>query len=166
MRKTEIADANAKRIAVQKEIQGSSDSRYVHRLHGVLLCCKGHGCRWVAEALGRSPATVSKWVRDFERGGFDALRDAPRPGRPAALGEDVLRRLGRDLRRTPRDLGYRQNLWDGKVLSHHLREAYGVRLGVRQCQRLFGQLGFRQRKPRPVIAKADAEAQADHKKKP
>ncbi|MCZ7586036.1 MAG: IS630 family transposase, partial [Deltaproteobacteria bacterium] len=70
-----------------------------------------------------------------------------------------MKALGRDLRRDPRALGYEQNLWDGKLLSHHLQARYGVALGVRQCQRLFSRLGFRRRKPRPQIAKADPAAQ-------
>jgi transposase len=39
-------------------------------------------------------------------------------------------------------------------------------MGVRQCQRLFHQLGFRRRKPRSLIAQADPEAQAAYKKTP
>jgi hypothetical protein len=39
-------------------------------------------------------------------------------------------------------------------------------LGVRQCQRLFRQFGFRLRKPRPVIAKADQDKPAEYKKTP
>jgi hypothetical protein len=34
-----------------------------------------------------------------------------------------------------------------------------VDLGVRQCQRLVRQFGFRRRKPRPQIASADPGAQ-------
>jgi transposase len=68
------------------------------------------------------------------------------------------------LRLSPREFGYSQNLWDGKLLSHHLSKSYGVQLGERQCRRLFRQLGFRRRKPRPVIAKADEEAQREYKK--
>ena len=67
-------------------------------------------------------------------------------------------------RKHHRELGYQQNLWDGKLLSHHLRESYGVDLGVRQCQRIFRNLGFRLRKPRPLIAKADPEEQEAFKK--
>ena len=37
-------------------------------------------------------------------------------------------------------------------------------MGVRQCQRIFHQLGFRRRKPRPLIAQADPEAKAAYKK--
>ncbi len=72
--------------------------------------------------------------------------------------------INSDLRNDPRNLGYSQNLWDGKLLSYHLENVYKVKLGVRQCQRLFNKLGFRLRKPRPVIARADEEAQVDFKK--
>jgi transposase len=70
----------------------------------------------------------------------------------------------KDLRVHPRDLGYGQNLWDGKLLAHHLRQSYKIQLGVRQCQRLFRSMGFRRRKPRPMIAQADPEAQRAFKK--
>ena len=53
-----------------------------------------------------------------------------------------------------------------KLLSHHLKARHGVALKVRQCQRLFGQLGFRLRKPRPQIAQADPVRQRAFKKTP
>jgi transposase len=72
--------------------------------------------------------------------------------------------IGRALRSKPSDAGMRVNLWDGKTLSAWIEKAYGVQLRVRQCQRLFRQLDFRLRKPRPVLAKADPGRQKKHKK--
>lgn len=114
--------------------------------------------------LGQAPRTVQYWVRRFESHGFAGLQEQPRKGRPAALNEIALAKIGKDLRQEPRSLGYSQNFWDGKLLSHHLAAAYGVQMGIRQCQRLFKRLGFRLRKPRPVIAKSDPEAQKAYKK--
>lgn len=166
MRKIEVKDADIMRIAVQQEIQRSEESRYDHRLHGILLVCSGFSCNEVAQFFGHSPRSVQYWVHRFEESGFAGLQEAPRPGRPTGLDEDMRRALGQDLRRSPRELEYTQNLWDGKLLSHHLAQNFGIHLGVRQCQRLFRQLGFRRRKPRPLIAKADAEAQRKYKKTP
>ncbi|MBM9532148.1 winged helix-turn-helix domain-containing protein, partial [Desulfoprunum benzoelyticum] len=45
-----------------------------------------------------------------------------------------------------------------------IQDQWGISLGVRQCQRLFRQLGFRLRKPRPKIAHADPAQQAEYKK--
>ncbi|MBI2422858.1 MAG: winged helix-turn-helix domain-containing protein [Candidatus Hydrogenedentes bacterium] len=109
---------------------------------------------------------VQYWVRRFNEDGFAGLREGERPGRPPALGEADLESLGLELRKAPTDFGYAQNLWDGKLLQVHLAQRYGAQLGVRQCQRLFTSLGFRLRKPRPVIAQADPEAQRAYKKTP
>ena len=46
-------------------------------------------------------------------------------------------------------------MWDGPLLAEHLRQRFGVDLGVRQCQRVFRQMGFRLRKPRPQVAQSD-----------
>ena len=164
MRRLEIADADIMRIAVQQEILRSEESRYDHRLHGVLLCCSGFSCCEVAEVLGQSARTVQYWLRRFAKSGFAGLQEGLRPGRPCALDAAERERIGRDLRASPRSLGYLQTLWDGKLLSHHIQKAFGLHLGVRQCQRLFRQMGFRRRKPRPVIAKANPEAQRAYKK--
>jgi transposase len=166
MRRLEIRDADIMRIAVQQEIQRSEESRYDHRLHGVLLCCSGLSCYEVARMFGQSARTVEYWLQRFEHSGLAGLQDRTRPGRPCALTAAMRERVAADLRRNPRSLGYGQTLWDGKLLSHHLRQSFGVTVGVRQCQRLFRQFGFRRRKPRPVIAQADPEAQRAYKKTP
>jgi len=164
MRKLKVTDVEIMRLAVQQEIARSEESRYDHRLHGILLVSNGISCYQVAEWLGQNPVTIQRWVNRFEADGFAGLQEGERSGRPRRLNETQWEAVDRDLRRSPRELGYAQNLWDGKLLAHHLEEAYEVDVGVRQCQRMFRQLGFRLRKPRPVIAKADPAAQTAYKK--
>ena len=96
--------------------------------------------------------------------GLSGLADADRPGRPCRLNEQQLQQIQEALRSSPADFGLAANLWDGKLLSHFIHQRFGVDLGVRQCQRLFRQFGFRLRKPRPLIAKADPEKQEAFKK--
>ena len=163
MRKLEIENPEFMRLVIQDEIARSEESRYDHRLHGILLVCSGFSCSEVATMLGQSRRTVQYWVRRFEQSGFAGLQDGFRTGRPRTVDQETIEKVGRDLRLSPRELGYSQNLWDGKLLSHHLARCYSVQLGVRQCQRLFRELGFRRRKPRPVIAQADPEAQQAYK---
>lgn len=164
MRKLEVTDTEIMRIALQQEVLRSEESRYDHRLHGVLLVCSGVSCSEVAKLLGHGPRTIQYWVRRFEESGFAGLQETPRPGRPSLINGDIRNGIAADLRCSPRELGYSQNLWDGKLLSHHLSKQYDVRLGERQCRRFFHQLGFRRRKPRAVMAKADREAQHRSKK--
>ena len=161
-----IKDAETIVLGLQDEIRRSEESRYDHRLHGVLLVAQGMSCRQVSELLGDAPRTVAYWVRRFERDGLGGLTEEERPGRPRRLSEDHIQDIDEALRRQPSDFGLTGNLWDGKTLSAYVKSQWDVGLGARQCQRLFRQLGFRLRKPRPLIASANPEDQARVKKTP
>jgi transposase len=164
MKPLTIADSATIILGLQDEIRRTEESRYDHRLHGVLLVAQGMTCPEVAALLGDAPRTVEYWIRGFEEKGLAALREGERSGRPRRLSEKHLRGINAALRRMPRELGLSGNLWDGKTLAAWIEREYGIDLGVRQCQRLFRRLGFRLRKPRPAIAQADPERQKAHKK--
>ena len=160
MKKLTISEDRKKEIIA--EIRRSNDSRYDHRLHGLLLVANGMSPYRVSEVLGNSPKSIENWVNVYIEEGLDALRETKRSGRPPRLS-NLMDSIDSDLMKNPRYLGYSQNLWDGKLLSHHLREKYDIDLGTRQCQRIFRKLRFRLRKPRPVIAKGDPEKQDEFK---
>ena len=164
MKKLTISDAETIILILQDEIRRSYEARYDHRLHAILMVAQGMSCRKVAQMLGDSPRTVAYWVQRFEAEGLSGLADADRSGRPSRLNEQQLQLIEEALRSDPSQYGLTGNLWDGKLLSHFISQEFGVKLGVRQCQRLFRRLGFRLRKPRPLIAKADPEIQAAFKK--
>jgi transposase len=166
MKPLTIRDAETVILGLQDEIRRSDQSRYDHRLHGVLLVAHGMSCRQVAGLLGDGPRTVAYWVGRFEEDGLSGLTEEERPGRPRRLTEEQIHQIDAALRRTPTDFGLSGNLWDGKTLSAFVKNQWDVDLGARQCQRLFRQLGFRMRKPRPLIAKADPEEQERLKKTP
>jgi transposase len=153
-------------LGLQDEIRRSEESRYDHRLHGVLLVAQGMSCPQVGGLLGDAPRSVEYWVRRFEERGLAGLSEGQRSGRPRRLSEAQLQELDQALRQTPRDLGLTGTLWDGKTLSAWIEQRFQIHLAVRQCQRLFRQRGFRLRKPRPLIAHADLERQKTHKKTP
>ena len=152
-------------LSLQQEIQRSEESRYDHRLHGVLLVAQGMTCPEVARLLGDSRRSVEYWVHRYEKRGLGGLTEGERPGRPGRLDEEQMQEINRVLRAKPSDAGMRVNLWDGKTLSAWIDKTYGVQIGVRQCQRLFRHLEFRLRKPRPLLANADPTRQKKHKKK-
>jgi transposase len=166
MKPLTVADSETIILALQDEIRRSEESRYDHRLHGLLLVAHGRTCPEVAALLGDAPRTVEYWIRGFEERGLAALREGDRSGRPGRLSAKHLRGINAALRRMPREMGLGGNVWDGKTLAAWIKRQYGIALGVRQCQRLFRRLGFRLRKPRPALAQADPERQKAHKKTP
>lgn len=166
MKKLSIENPDVMQIALQQEIVRSEEARYDNKLHGVLLACRGMTSEEIASILGRGVRTVQYWIKRFNQNGFAGLREKEGRGRPGTLEEKEIKSIGKNLRKSPRDFEYSQNMWDGKMLSHHIHVKYGKDIGVRQCQRLFHDLGFRLRKPRPMIAQADPKAKEAFKKTP
>jgi len=154
-----IPDAQTVILGLQDEIRRSHDARYDHRLHAILLVAQGMSASKVAHLLGDAPRTVAYWVSQFNEIGLAGLVEVERPGRPPRLSEEQLGEIDAVLRKRPSECGLTGNLWDGKTLSAFIMQTWGIELGVRQCQRIFRQLGFRLRKPRPKIASADPELQ-------
>ena len=165
MKTLSIGNPEVMVLALQEEIQRSHESRYDHRLHGVLLVAQGLSPPAVARLLGDAPRTVEYWVHRFEAQGLAGLREGVRPGRPSRLDPAQVARVQAALRGKPADVGLRGNLWDGKTLAAYVRQL-GVALRPRQCRNLLRRWEFRYRKPRPVIARADPAKQAAHKKTP
>ena len=164
MKPLTISDAASIIVGLQQEIQRSEESRYDHRLHGVLLVAQGLTCPEVGSLLGDAPRTVEYWVRRFEARGWEGLLEGQRPGRGPRLNAGQLGEVNRILRSRPTAPGMAVNLWDGKTLAAWIENNYAIRLRVRQCQRLFRQLDFRLRTPRPVLAKANPGQQKARKK--
>jgi len=164
VRRTAIPDAETFIAAVQDEISGTKEGRYYHRLHVVLHVLHGASSYEAARIYGDSPRSVEYWMQRLVSRGLAGLEEGDRPGRPGRLASSAQQRLRSEIRRSPRDLGYDQNLWDGVLLSHHLQERYGVSLSVRQCQRLFHKLGFTLQRPRRQAHEADPLQQEVFKK--
>src|SRR5262245_837490 len=146
MKPLTISDQEDMIMALQDEIRRNDTSRYDHRLHGVLLVAQGMTCPQVAGLLGDSPRAVVHWVQRFEAEGLAGLSEGERPGRPSRLSAAQLAQVEAALRASPTKFGLPTQMWDGPTLSAFLREVLRVNLKVRQCQRLFRQLGFRLRK--------------------
>jgi len=65
--------------ANQEVIARSEESRYDHRLHGVLLVSQGLSGARVAEWFGEDLRMAARWVQRFHAWGFASLRKGERP---------------------------------------------------------------------------------------
>src|SRR5437879_13260696 len=107
MKALTISDSASIIFGLQQEVQRSEESRYDHRLHGVLLVAQGMTCPEVGRLLGDAPRSVEYWVRRFEERGLVGLSEGQRSGRPRRLSEAQLQDVDQALRQTRRDLGLR-----------------------------------------------------------
>src|SRR5438132_693274 len=94
MKPLTIAESETIILGLQDEIRRSEESRYDHRLHGVLLVAQGMTCPEVGRLLGDAPRSVEYWVRRFEERGLAGLSEGQRSGRPRRLSEAPLQDVG------------------------------------------------------------------------
>ena len=92
MRALTVPDAENVILALQDEIRRSEESRYDHRLHGLLLVAQGMTAPTVGRMLGDSTRSVQYWVRRYEEEGLSGLAEGDRHRRDRG-GREHLRGL-------------------------------------------------------------------------
>ena len=101
----------------------------------------------IARHLKVSRQSVSRWYREWERGGVRALKGAGRAGRKPRLTDADLRRIERGLKQGPEALGYSTSLWTAQRAAVLITEVCGVRFHPGHVWRLLGQLGWSCQRP-------------------
>ncbi len=138
MRRLQPSGASALRAALAAALRLSEHSRYLLRLHAVLLVSVGRSCYEVAAWLGTDPRSVERWVHAFQTSDIAGLHDHHHGGRKSRLTHQQLDELAMVLCQAPQAQGYDRLRWSGKLVARHIRLLYRVELSQRQCQRLVG----------------------------
>src|SRR5437016_12582240 len=99
MKPLTVADSETIILALQDEIRRSEESRYDHRLHGLLLVAHGRTCPEVAALLGDAPRTVEYSISGFGETGSAALGEGDRSEVPRRLRAHRMRGFSVALRR-------------------------------------------------------------------
>jgi len=148
-----------------KVIMSSSDeTKFLFRVFAVNMVLSGTPASQVGASAGYTKAAVTGWVKTVDEKGFEALRMQQRPGRPSKLSEQQLKEIDAVLQTDPKD--HNLKVWDGPSLSSYIKSHYNVDIGVRQCQRLFRNLGYSHIRPQPHPSKGyeDTEERTAFKK--
>ena len=113
------------------------------KIAALLLLLEGQRPGWIAEVLGLTRMSLTRWIHGLNATGLRALEPKARPGRPPRLTPQVRAALAAHLEQSPQALGLPRVQWDGPTLVVHLKRQFGIRLKVRQAQMWMHQLGYR-----------------------
>jgi transposase len=139
---------------VRRRLAGRDLSRNERRrLECIRLLGRGLTAPQVADLLECNPVTVRDAAHRFtDGGGFDALADAPRLGRPSSFTDEDLQALGALL-----DASAEEGVtWTAPQLCEWLEKERGVRVSAAWLTELLHREGFRWKRTRDSLRhKAD-----------
>lgn len=118
----------------------------------------------VARRIGCNPSSVMRWRDALRKGGRDALRAKPAPGRPCRLGAKQKQRLVRMLLKGAMAHGYRTDLWTTLRIAELIRRHMGVVYHRNHVGKLLHELGWSHQKPERRAIERDEEAIARWKR--
>ena len=119
-------------------------------------------------ALGQSPEAIAKafnfnrpciyrWLRQYDEGGFEALKSGmPAGAEPLVTGEMDNGLKQTVLNKTPADFGYGRTLWACAILSGLLKDPFGVTVGGSAVRLHLKALGLAFQKPEYQDVAGDA----------
>ena len=117
------------------------------RLKAVKLLREGVPQAEVARRFAVTPTAVHQWKRALERGGTDAVRAVPRPGRPPRVPREKLATLSAILARGALSYGFSTDLWTIPRILEVTEAEWGVRYDDSAMWRILTRQGLSWQRP-------------------
>ena len=145
--------------ALQALTRQQEGRRAWKRYQAVILASQGRTAEEIAAALGCGARSVQNWVARYNRGGPEALRERPHPGRPPRWPGRNWTRFRQRLEAGPTPEDGICTFY-GPDLRRILEHEFGVILRLQAVYDLLHRHGFSSLMPRPQHKDADEELQA------
>jgi len=131
------------------------------RVRAVRGCELGFTEADVADLLGVSRETVSRWWSAYARDGLDALPH-DRTGRPQGSGRTLSDQQARQIQtaldaHSPEDLGIPAPLWTRRAVQQLIQKELGIAMPVRTVGSYLHRWGYTAKRPRRHAKKQDPE---------
>ena len=134
------------------------DWREWRRLRVLQLSQQGWCQRDIAEALGASEVSVSRWLRRARAGGPEALRTRPAPGHPPKLSPAQKRLILEFLWHGPEAYGFHGQVWTCARIAKVIEEECGVSYHKDHVGRLLRELRWTPQMPIRRAIQRDEDA--------
>jgi transposase len=147
------------RNELEAVLVAKTSAKEFKRAQALLLLDENNSVAEIAELLRTSRQTIYNWIARFQlrrtRPVEERLRDAPRDGRPATVGEIIDELLDEILDADPRAYGYRSTVWTAELFQQYLRDYFQLNASERSVQYALKRLCVRWKRPRHTLALRD-----------
>ena len=111
----------------------------------------------IARDLGVSEAAVSKWNKELQEKGSDALKLRKASGRPPKLNQEAKKQLAEKLKQGAIAAGYPTEQWTQARVKKMIEQEFGVIYHQNYISRLLDEMGWSVQKPDPRAIERDEE---------
>ena len=109
---------------------------------------EGESPEVVARVFWIGRTAIYRWLADYRRGGWGALKAKPLFGRPPKLdGKKLLWGYNTVTQKNPLQLKFVFALWTREMVAKLIKDKFGVKLSANSVGRLLAQLGITCQKP-------------------
>ena len=140
--------SRAERKAIRKLRKRPPNVEVYRRTQAVHFSSEGLKVQQIAEIVGRSRISVTRWLHAFDRRGLLALWPGKSTGRPPKADSDFQAALVEAVEQNPRDLGYAFTRWSADLLTEHLRRKLHVDISSSTVYKSLKRLGYRYGRPK------------------
>jgi transposase len=157
------SNIDAKTVARAEEaLEKIKDSKLSVQLKAIIAAAE-HPVENVATILKVSVRSIFRWIEKFKEQGVEGLRDRPKGHMRSKLTEDHKGQLEQWIVRGKNVRGQAVH-WTLKKLRRELGNNFGVHIGTTPLWKHLKKMDLVLKKPRPIHAKADRNAQEAFKK--
>ena len=134
--------------ATKKKSNAQEQRRYEKRRAVVEAVQRGDAVAVVARVFGVAVRSVFDWLAWYRQGGWHALKEGQRSGRPRKVSPAVMRWLYRAITLgNPLQYQFEFCLWTLAIIRQLLHREHGIKLSKSAVSRLLGQLGLSPQRP-------------------
>jgi transposase len=138
--------------------KGSAAELETRRLLAGEMILQGKDNDEILEILGVSLSSVKRWRWAVEKGGMEALKAKPHPGRKPRLNETQKRQLLEILLAGPRKAGYPNDWWTCRRIAEVVARRFHVQYHPDYIGTLLHDLGWTCQKPEQRAREANDSA--------
>jgi len=146
----------------KEELEKIKDSKLSIQLKAIIAAAE-HPVEHVADILKVSARSIFRWITKFKAGSIEGLRDRPKGHMRSKLAEDHKNEIEQWIVSSKNVRGEAVH-WTLQKLKKELEKEFGVDIGTTPLWKHLKKMGLVLKKPRPVHAKADINAQEAFKK--
>jgi len=116
----------------------------------------------IAKAFDIHPASVSRWLTQYRRGGASVLRPRKSSGRPPKIDcQEFAPRLKRVIRLPATRFGYESPLWNSRRLREVIANELGIKISQPSMWRALRNIGLSYQKPERRAFEQDPAARKE-----